>query len=35
VIIRRYQAATGGLAVLVETGETFDTLAARRAAEAA
>jgi DNA modification methylase len=34
VIIRRYQAATGGLAVLVETGETFAAAAARRAAEA-
>jgi DNA modification methylase len=34
VIIRRYQAATGGLAVLVETGETFEAAAARRAAEA-
>jgi DNA modification methylase len=34
VIIRRYQAATGGLGVLVETGETFEAAAARRAAEA-
>ena len=34
VIVRRYQAATGGLAVLVETGETFEAAAARRAAEA-
>jgi DNA modification methylase len=31
VIIRRYQAATGGLGVLVETGETFEAAAARRA----
>ena len=34
VIVRRYQAATGGLAVLGETGETFEAAAARRAAEA-
>ncbi len=34
VIVRRYQAATGGLPVLVETGETFEDAAARRAAEA-
>jgi DNA modification methylase len=35
VIIRRYQAATGSLAILAETGETFDGLAARRAGETA
>ena len=34
VIIRRYEAATGGPAVLIETGETFDLLALRRASEA-
>jgi hypothetical protein len=34
VIIRRYQAATRGLGVLVETGETFEAVAARRAAKA-
>ena len=31
VIVRRYQAATGKPAILVETGETFETLARRRA----
>jgi hypothetical protein len=35
VILRRYEAATGEPAVLVETGETFEALAARRASEAA
>jgi hypothetical protein len=35
VIVRRYQAIADGVAVLAETGETFDALAARRAAEAA
>jgi DNA modification methylase len=35
VIIRRYQAATGEAAVLMETGETFHDLAARRALEVA
>jgi DNA modification methylase len=35
VIIRRYEAATGKDAVLVETGETFEALAARRQHEAA
>ena len=35
VIIARYEAATGKAAVLVETGETFREVAARRAAEAA
>jgi DNA modification methylase len=35
VIIRRYQAVTGKTASLIDTGETFDALAARRAAEAA
>ena len=33
VIIRRYKTATGDPAVLVETGEPFDVLAARRATE--
>jgi DNA modification methylase len=33
VIVRRYEAATGAPAVLVETGETFEALAARRALE--
>ena len=35
VIARRYDAATGNPAILVETGETFDLLAARRSREAA
>jgi DNA modification methylase len=35
VIVRRYEAATGNAATLVETGESFTVLAARRAAEAA
>ena len=35
VIARRYEAATGNQAVLVETGEPLDVLAARRATEAA
>ena len=35
VIVRRYEAATGNHAVLVEIGETFDLLAARRSREAA
>jgi len=35
VIVRRYEAATGGPAVLVETGEVFDLLAKRRSGEAA
>ena len=35
VIIRRYEAATGEPAVLVETGETFQALGARREREAA
>ncbi len=34
VIIRRYEEATGNPAVLVETGETFELLALRRASEA-
>ena len=33
VIIRRYQAATGDAAVLIETGERFNDLAVRRANE--
>ena len=35
VIVRRYQTATGNDAVLVETSETFERLAARREREAA
>jgi DNA modification methylase len=35
VIVRRYEAATGAPAVLLETGETFEALAARRAPERA
>jgi DNA modification methylase len=35
VIVRRYQAATGNDAVLLETGETFEAVAARRESEAA
>ena len=35
VIVRRYDAASGEAAVLVETGETFDRLIARRSREAA
>jgi DNA modification methylase len=35
VIIRRYEAATGKVATLNQTGEDFSVLAARRAAEAA
>jgi DNA modification methylase len=35
VIVRRYEAATGNPAVLVDTGEALDLLAARRAREAA
>jgi hypothetical protein len=34
VIVRRYEAATGKLAVLIETGEAFELLAPRRASEA-
>jgi DNA modification methylase len=34
VIVRRYEVATGNQAVLAETGETFEALAARRAGEA-
>ena len=34
VIVRRYEAATGDPAVLVETGETFEALGARRSCEA-
>jgi DNA modification methylase len=33
VIVRRYEAATSAPAVLVETGETFEALAARRGPE--
>ena len=35
VVARRYEAATGNQAVLVETGETFQALGARRGREAA
>jgi DNA modification methylase len=35
VIARRYEVATGNPAILIETGEAFDALAARRAMEAA
>ena len=35
VIARRYQAATGNPAVLIETGEAFEALGARRSCEAA
>ena len=35
VIVRRYEAATGEAATLIETGETFEALGARRASEAA
>jgi hypothetical protein len=35
VIVRRYEAVAGNDAVLVETGETFERLAARREPEAA
>jgi DNA modification methylase len=35
IIVRRYQTATGNPAVLAETGETFESLALRRASEAA
>ena len=34
VILRRYAGATGDLAVLIETGEIFEALAARRQGEA-
>jgi hypothetical protein len=30
IIIRRYEAATGAAAILAESGETFEKLAARR-----
>jgi DNA modification methylase len=35
VIVRRYEAATGDAATLIETGETFTALGARRASEGA
>jgi DNA modification methylase len=35
VIVRRYEAVTGDRAILIESGETFEALAARRAGEAA
>jgi DNA modification methylase len=34
LIIRRYDATTGSPAILIETGETFELLGARRASEA-
>ena len=34
VIVRRYETATGNPAALIETGEAFELLAARRATEA-
>jgi DNA modification methylase len=34
VIVRRYEAATGDAATIIETGETFEALSARRASEA-
>jgi hypothetical protein len=33
VVVRRYEATTGNPAVLIETGETLEALAARRALE--
>jgi DNA modification methylase len=33
VIVRRYEATTGNPVVLIETGETFEALATRRAVE--
>jgi hypothetical protein len=35
VILRRFEAATGNQAILVETGETFEALAGRRGLEPA
>jgi DNA modification methylase len=35
VIVRRYEAATGNLAILAETGEAFEAVAARRVSETA
>jgi hypothetical protein len=35
VVVRRYEAATDNPAVLIETGEAFDVLAARKSSEAA
>ena len=35
VIVRRYEAATGNWAVLAQTGEAFEAVAARRASETA
>ncbi|MGC1577188.1 MAG: DNA methyltransferase [Beijerinckiaceae bacterium] len=35
VIVRRYEGATGQDAILADTGETFENLAARRQREAA
>jgi hypothetical protein len=35
VIVRRYEATTGNLAILAETGEAFEAVAARRVSETA
>jgi hypothetical protein len=35
VIVRRFEAATGNQAVLIESGETFEALAGSRALEPA
>jgi hypothetical protein len=35
VIVRRYEAVTGNRAILIESGETFEALASRRAGEVA
>jgi hypothetical protein len=35
VIARRYEVTTGNSAILIETGEAFEVLAARRSREAA
>jgi DNA modification methylase len=35
VVVRRYEAATSNPAVLIETGETFEAVATRRAIEKA
>jgi hypothetical protein len=35
VIVRRYEAATGSRAILIDAGETFEALAGRRPLEPA
>jgi hypothetical protein len=35
VIVRRYEAATGDVAILIETRDPFEALGARRATEVA